>query len=224
MTAPTFTIGDVEILVDPIKGSNSRIALQDLTGREFGRLYVLGRSPVDGAGRQARWVCLCECGVLTTISGEALRTGNSRACGCRILHPERQAWARRREALESTRISIWDVPDETQDAPGNEIDPQSISAIVSQVLGTLPEREEKVLRLRFGIGGNDFPRTLKEVGTIFNVTRERVRQIETKALNKLRHLSRRKKLIKCWSWHAGSPFPGSKCPQKFRACKIPIFG
>ena len=66
---------------------------------------------------------------------------------------------------------------------------------IEEVLSTLTEREEKVLRLRFGIGGNDFPRTLEEVGTIFNVTRERVRQIETKALNKLRHPSRRKKLI-----------------------------
>ena len=66
---------------------------------------------------------------------------------------------------------------------------------VEKVLKTLTEREEKVLRLRFGIGGSEFPRTLEEVGTIFNVTRERVRQIETKALNKLRHPSRRKKLI-----------------------------
>jgi RNA polymerase primary sigma factor len=66
---------------------------------------------------------------------------------------------------------------------------------VDEVMKTLTDREEKVLRLRFGIGGNDFPRTLEEVGTIFNVTRERVRQIETKALNKLRHPSRRKHLI-----------------------------
>jgi len=66
---------------------------------------------------------------------------------------------------------------------------------IESVLKSLTEREEKVLRLRFGIGGDDFPRTLEEVGTIFNVTRERVRQIETKALNKIRHPSRRKKLI-----------------------------
>jgi RNA polymerase primary sigma factor len=66
---------------------------------------------------------------------------------------------------------------------------------IEDVLNSLTEREEKVLRLRFGIGGDDFPRTLEEVGTIFNVTRERVRQIETKALNKIRHPSRRKKLI-----------------------------
>jgi RNA polymerase primary sigma factor len=66
---------------------------------------------------------------------------------------------------------------------------------IEDVLKSLTEREEKVLRLRFGIGGDDFPRTLEEVGTIFNVTRERVRQIETKALNKIRHPSRRKTLI-----------------------------
>jgi RNA polymerase primary sigma factor len=66
---------------------------------------------------------------------------------------------------------------------------------IESVLSTLTDREEKVLRLRFGLGGNDFPRTLEEVGTIFNVTRERVRQIETKALNKLRHPTRRKRLI-----------------------------
>ncbi len=66
---------------------------------------------------------------------------------------------------------------------------------IEEVLSSLTEREEKVLRLRFGIGTSDFPRTLEEVGTIFNVTRERVRQIETKALNKLRHPQRRQKLL-----------------------------
>ena len=66
---------------------------------------------------------------------------------------------------------------------------------IREVLSSLTEREEKILRLRFGIGNNDFPRTLEEVGTIFNVTRERVRQIETKALSKLRHPKRREKLV-----------------------------
>ncbi len=64
---------------------------------------------------------------------------------------------------------------------------------IERVLKTLTEREEKVLRLRFGIG-DGYPRTLEEVGAIFNVTRERVRQIETKALRKLRHPSRSKRL------------------------------
>ncbi len=61
------------------------------------------------------------------------------------------------------------------------------------VLGTLTEREEKVLRLRFGLDDGQC-RTLEEVGQIFGVTRERIRQIEAKALRKLRHPSRSRKL------------------------------
>ena len=64
---------------------------------------------------------------------------------------------------------------------------------MDEVLDTLTEREQKVLTLRFGIG-DGYPRTLEEVGKIFNVTRERVRQIEAKALKKLRHPIRAKKL------------------------------
>lgn len=62
-----------------------------------------------------------------------------------------------------------------------------------EVLDTLTEREQKVLRLRFGLDDGR-PRTLEEVGRVFNVTRERIRQIEAKALRKLRHPSRSKKL------------------------------
>jgi len=64
---------------------------------------------------------------------------------------------------------------------------------LTRVLSTLTRREEKVIRLRFGLGDGT-PRTLEEVGTIFNVTRERVRQIEAKALKKLQHPSRARKL------------------------------
>jgi RNA polymerase primary sigma factor len=64
---------------------------------------------------------------------------------------------------------------------------------MEQVMETLSEREKKVLILRFGIK-DGYPRTLEEVGKIFNVTRERVRQIEAKALRKLRHPTRSKKL------------------------------
>lgn len=64
---------------------------------------------------------------------------------------------------------------------------------MDDVLSTLTERERKVLKLRFGIS-DGYPRTLEEVGSIFNVTRERVRQIEAKALRKLRHPTRSRKL------------------------------
>ncbi len=64
---------------------------------------------------------------------------------------------------------------------------------IEKVLATLSKREESIIRLRFGLG-DGCPRTLEEVGAIFNVTRERVRQIEVKALRKLRHPSRCKRL------------------------------
>ena len=64
---------------------------------------------------------------------------------------------------------------------------------LSEVLKTLTRREAKVLALRFGLE-DGHPRTLEEVGSAFGVTRERIRQIEAKALRKLRHPSRSKKL------------------------------
>jgi len=64
---------------------------------------------------------------------------------------------------------------------------------VKKVLGTLTPREERVLRMRFGVGEKS-DHTLEEVGQDFEVTRERIRQIEAKALRKLRHPSRSKRL------------------------------
>ena len=64
-----------------------------------------------------------------------------------------------------------------------------LAAKTRKVLSTLSPREEKILRMRFGIGEKN-EHTLEEVGQDFNVTRERIRQIEAKALNKLRHPSR----------------------------------
>jgi len=64
---------------------------------------------------------------------------------------------------------------------------------VKDALGTLSQREQEVLRLRFGLDDGR-PRTLEEVGREFRVTRERIRQIEAKALRKLRHPSRSRRL------------------------------
>ena len=62
--------------------------------------------------------------------------------------------------------------------------------MISKVLGTLTDREEKILRMRFGLG-HQREHTLEEIGECFDVTRERIRQIETKALQRLRHPLRR---------------------------------
>jgi RNA polymerase primary sigma factor len=69
----------------------------------------------------------------------------------------------------------------------------NLSDQTARVLSTLTPREEKVLRMRFGIGEKS-DHTLEEVGQDFAVTRERIRQIEAKALRKLRHPSRAKRL------------------------------
>jgi RNA polymerase primary sigma factor len=62
---------------------------------------------------------------------------------------------------------------------------------IEKILSSLPHKEEKIIRKRFGIG-EDAPRTLEEVGVEFDVTRERIRQIEVKAIRKLKHPSRSK--------------------------------
>jgi RNA polymerase primary sigma factor len=85
------------------------------------------------------------------------------------------------------------IEDKSAISPANATAYAMLKEQMDDVLSTLTERERKVLTLRFGIG-DGCPRTLEEVGKIFNVTRERVRQIEAKALKKLRHPIRAKKL------------------------------
>lgn len=85
------------------------------------------------------------------------------------------------------------IPDEDASEPAEAASYTLLKEQLVEVLGTLTPREEKVLRLRFGIEDGR-TRTLEEVGKEFNVTRERIRQIEAKALRKLRHPSRSKKL------------------------------
>ena len=78
-------------------------------------------------------------------------------------------------------------------SPYEAVQNQQLSDRVTSILNTLSTREEKIIRLRFGIG-EDAEYTLEEIGKRFNVSRERIRQIEKKALNRLRHSSRREKL------------------------------
>ena len=85
------------------------------------------------------------------------------------------------------------IPDLKVISPSTATTDNIMQSQLEDILSTLTEREETVIRLRFGIG-DGYPRTLEEVGNKFGVTRERVRQIETKALRKLRHPTRSKKL------------------------------
>ena len=85
------------------------------------------------------------------------------------------------------------IPDNDAPAPADAASHTMLREQLSDVLSTLTPREEKVLRLRFGLEDGR-SRTLEEVGREFNVTRERIRQIEAKALRKLRHPSRSRKL------------------------------
>ncbi len=85
------------------------------------------------------------------------------------------------------------IPDEDALSPADAAAMTFLKTKVNEVLETLTPREAEVLRLRFGLGEGT-PQTLEEVGKAFNVTRERIRQIEAKALRKLRHPSRSKHL------------------------------
>ncbi|MES2744368.1 MAG: RNA polymerase sigma factor RpoD, partial [Bdellovibrionota bacterium] len=85
------------------------------------------------------------------------------------------------------------LEDKTQSSPSESVISGSLEEQTLKALATLTPREEKVLRMRFGIGEKS-DHTLEEVGQNFDVTRERIRQIEAKALRKLRHPSRSKKL------------------------------
>ena len=85
------------------------------------------------------------------------------------------------------------IPDNDSPAPADAASQTLLREQLNDVLNTLTPREAQVLRLRFGLEDGQ-ARTLEEVGRLFNVTRERIRQIEAKALRKLRHPSRMKSL------------------------------
>lgn len=85
------------------------------------------------------------------------------------------------------------IPDTEVESPMNQTANRLLAEQIRSVLNTLPAREQKVLRMRFGLD-DGYSHTLEEVGYVFQVTRERIRQIEAKALRRLRHPSRSKKL------------------------------
>ena len=101
-------------------------------------------------------------------------------------------WYCKGEGWDETTVSDF-VPDESNMSPEDFTIHEMLKEEISDVLLTLTEREEQVLRLRFGLDDGS-SKTLEEVGQMFGVTRERIRQIEAKALRKLRHPSRSRKL------------------------------
>jgi RNA polymerase primary sigma factor len=94
------------------------------------------------------------------------------------------------------------IEDKASESPAEKVITSNLREIASDLLQTLSPREEKVIRLRFGLDPLGHERTLEEVGQDFNVTRERIRQIEAKALRKLRHPSRAR-LLKTFTEGAG---------------------
>lgn len=123
---------------------------------------------------------------------------NSNTPLCRRLYVDiKRAYLRRlRTEYTKPKINITSIDKHINDACLSytvEENNEELKTAIADVLSTLTPREEKVLRLRFGFDDGN-RRTLEEIGKEFNVQRERIRQIEAKALRKLRHPSRRKKL------------------------------
>ena len=85
------------------------------------------------------------------------------------------------------------VEDEERASPEDSTANQILKEQIAEIITTLSDREQKIIKLRFGIGGGR-PHTLEEVGAEFAVTRERIRQIEAKALSKMRKNKETKKL------------------------------
>ena len=83
------------------------------------------------------------------------------------------------------------IVDSESDSPSENVSFEMLKDRIKETLGTLSEREQQVLMMRFGLSGEK-EKTLEELGAHFNVTRERIRQIEIKAIEKLRHPERKK--------------------------------
>ncbi|MBN8645402.1 MAG: RNA polymerase sigma factor RpoD, partial [Planctomycetes bacterium] len=137
---------------------------------------------------------LQELGHEPTIDELAERAGMSVAETRRVMKISRHPISLDRPVGESEDSYFGDfIEDERQDSPGNVAATDMLKARIEGVLKTLTYREREIIKLRYGIG-DGYTYTLEEVGRIFKVTRERVRQVEAKAIRKLQHPVRSRKL------------------------------
>jgi len=120
----------------------------------------------------------------------ALSTGETR----RVLKIARHPISLDRPVGESEDSYFGDfIEDESAESPISAASKEMLKAKIEAVLNTLTHREREIIKLRYGIG-DGYTYTLEEVGRLFNVTRERVRQIEAKAIRKLQHPVRARRL------------------------------
>ncbi len=137
---------------------------------------------------------LQELGHEPTIEELAERAGMTVAETRRVMKISRHPISLDRPVGESEDSYFGDfIEDERQDSPGNVAASDMLKARIEGVLKTLTYREREIIKLRYGIG-DGYTYTLEEVGRIFKVTRERVRQVEAKAIRKLQHPVRSRKL------------------------------
>jgi RNA polymerase primary sigma factor len=137
---------------------------------------------------------LQESGLEPTTEELAERAGLPAAEVRRVMKISRHPVSLDRPVGESEDSYFGDfIEDETQDAPGDVAAQEMLRGRIEAVLKTLTYREREIIKLRYGIG-DGYTYTLEEVGRIFKVTRERVRQVEAKAIRKLQHPVRARKL------------------------------
>ncbi len=137
---------------------------------------------------------LQQTGVEPTIEELAEAAGMSLAETRRVMKISRHPVSLDRPVGESEDSYFGDfIEDESQQTPSESVSQEMLAQRIEHVLKTLTYREREILKLRYGIG-DGYTYTLEEVGRIFKVTRERVRQVEAKALRKLQHPVRARKL------------------------------
>ncbi len=137
---------------------------------------------------------LQESGIEPTIEELAEKAGMNSVEVRRVMKISRHPVSLDRPVGESEDSYFGDfIEDESQNAPGDVAAQEMLKARIEGVLKTLTYREREIIKLRYGIG-DGYTYTLEEVGRIFKVTRERVRQVEAKAIRKLQHPVRARKL------------------------------